>query len=142
MIKQLQRIKEKGSKIIPETTFQKIANNGGHLSEAIVRKVRKHGVLIVRNAIPAKEAYDMMSELIRYLYSNNMYPGNKSQTAFEIYWSKSQIRARQHPNMIKVQKVLLGDLWHTNTNNQVDVDLRLVSKALLKVNKMLFMIIS
>lgn len=126
LLKQLERIKEKGTEIIPETTFQKITNNGGHLSESIVRKVHKHGVLIVRNTIPAEETYEMMSELIRYLYNNNMYPSNKSQTAFEIYWSKPQIRARQHPNMIKVQKALLMDLWHTNEDNQVDVDLRFI----------------
>ena len=31
LIKQLDRIKEKGSEIIPETTFQRILSNGGHL---------------------------------------------------------------------------------------------------------------
>ena len=31
---------------------------------------------------------------------------------YEIYWSKSQMRARTHPNMHAVMKALLG-LWHS-----------------------------
>ena len=34
------------------------------------------------------------------------------QTVYEIYWSKSQMRARTHPNMHAVMKALLG-LWHS-----------------------------
>jgi len=129
LIKQLDRIKEKGSEIIPETTFQRIISNGGHLPDSVIRKVQKHGVLIVRNTIPAREALEMMSDLIKYMYTNNIYPiNNTSQTVFEIYWSKSQIQARQHPNMIKVQESLLNDLWHTNEDNEVDIDLRFIFK--------------
>ena len=129
LIKQLDRIKEKGSEIIPETTFQRILSNGGHLPDSIIRKVQKHGVLIVRNTIPSREALEMMSDLIKYMYTNNIYPiNNTSQTVFEIYWSKSQMQARQHPNMIKVQQSLLNDLWHTNEDNEVDIDLRFIFK--------------
>ena len=124
LLKHVDKIKEKGSEIIPETSFQKIASNGGHLPEATIRKVEKHGILIVRNTIPAKEVLEMMPELVKYLYDNELYTTNMTKTAFEIYWSKPQIQARQHPNMIAVQKALLEDLWHTNEDNEVDVDLR------------------
>ena len=128
LLKQIDRIKEKGNSIIPETTFQRIVSNGGHLSESIVRKVQKHGVLIVRNTIPPRETLLMRSELTRYMYNNDMFQSNASQAAFEIYWSKPQLKARQHPNMIQVQKALLQDVWHTDEDNEVDVDLRLNKK--------------
>ena len=124
LLKHVDKIKEKGSEIIPETSFQKIASNGGHLPDATIRKVEKHGILIVRNTIPAKEVLEMMPELVKYLYNNELYTANMTKTAFEIYWSKPQMKARQHPNMIAVQKALLQDLWHTNEDNEVDVDLR------------------
>ena len=44
------------------------------------------------------------------------------QTVYEIYWSKPQMRARQHPNMFAVQKALLG-LWHKSEDKEVEVDL-------------------
>ena len=123
--KQLEKVKEKGNEIIPETTFQKIINNNGHLSESIIRRVQKHGVLIVRNTIPPKETLNMMSDILSYMDKNDMYQTNNfSETALEIYWSKPQMQARQHPNMIKVQKALLMDLWHMQKDNEVDVDLR------------------
>ena len=127
--RQLEKIKEKGNEIIPETSFQKIANNNGHLSESIIRKVQKHGILIVRNTIPPKETLNMMSDILSYMDKNDMYPTNNfSETALEIYWSKPQMQARQHPNMIEVQKALLNDLWHVQQDNKVDVDLRLMMK--------------
>ena len=127
--KQLEKVKEKGNEIIPETTFQKIINNNGHLSESIIRRVQKHGVLIVRNTIPPKETLNMMSDILSYMDKNDMYQTNNfSETALEIYWSKPQMQARQHPNMIKVQKALLMDLWHMQKDNEVDVDLRFKMK--------------
>ena len=124
--KQLEKNKEKGNEIIPETTFQKIKNNHGHLSESIIRKVQKHGILIVRGTIPPKEALHMMSDILDYMDENDVYQANNfSQAAQEIFWTKPQLNARQHPNMIKVQKALLQDLWHKQEDNEVDVDLRL-----------------
>ena len=41
---------------------------------------------------------------------------------YEIYWSKPQMRARQHTNMYTVQKALLR-LWTKDKDNEMDVDL-------------------
>ena len=41
---------------------------------------------------------------------------------YEIYWSKPQMRARQHTNMYTVQKALLR-LWTKDKDNDMDVDL-------------------
>ena len=44
------------------------------------------------------------------------------QSVYEIYWSKSQMRARSHPNMCAVMKALLG-LWHSLPKEQEDVNI-------------------
>ena len=127
--KQIEKVKERSNEIIPETTFQRIINNNGHLSESNIRKVQKRGILIVRNTIPQKETLNMMSDILDYMDKNYMYQANNfSHTAHEVFWSKPQMEARQHPNMIKIQKALLEDLWHKNQDNEVDVDLRLNKK--------------
>ena len=37
---------------------------------------------------------------------------------YEIYWSKSQLRARTHPNMHAVMKALLA-VWHLSRDEDV-----------------------
>ena len=128
--KQIEKVKERSNEIIPETTFRRLINNNGHLSESNIRKVQKRGILIVRNTIPQKETLNMMSDILDYMDKNYMYQANNfSHTAHEVFWSKPQMEARQHPNMIKIQKALLEDLWHKNQDNEVDVDLRLKNNA-------------
>ena len=112
--------KEKSS--IPETTMEKILNNDGQLSERIVKKVRQKGVLIVRNTIPSNLIHLWSGDLIQYLYNNQAFPKESNQTVYQIYWSKAQVAARQHPNMHKLQKALLR-IWHTSGQSEVDVDL-------------------
>lgn len=34
---------------------------------------------------------------------------------FELYWSSPQMKARTHPNLIKVQTALMTSLWHTSS---------------------------
>ena len=112
--------KEKSS--IPETTMEKILNNDGQLSERIVKKVRQKGVLIVRNTIPSNLIHEWSGDLIQYLYNNQAFPKESNQTVYQVYWSKAQVAARQHPNMYKLQKALLR-IWHTSGQSEVDVDL-------------------
>lgn len=84
--KQLEIISERGSEIIPTVSYDKIRNNGGKLPEGVADKVRKRGVLIVRNVIPKEEIEDMMTDLHKYLYKNGMYPPkNKDQVEFATF---------------------------------------------------------
>jgi hypothetical protein len=53
--RQLEMLHRKGDAaagVIPETTLDKILKNNGRLPENVAAKVRKRGVLIVRNTIP------------------------------------------------------------------------------------------
>ena len=83
--KQLEVIKERGNELIPTVSFDKIRNNGGKLPEGIADKVRKRGVLIIKNVIPKQEVEDMMTELLKYMYKNEMYPPK----------DKTQVRDKQ-----------------------------------------------
>ena len=61
-----------------ETSFKKIEDNGGKLPANVERKLRKSGVIIVRNTLPPKEAVDLASSTIEYLYQNGAFPNSTS----------------------------------------------------------------
>ena len=93
LTKRLRTLSERGPEdVIPITSFKRISNNGGRLPEGVVDKVRKMGVLIVRDVIPAREIDDMMTDLIGYMHDNKAFPQNRNQTqvfsAPEFRWVK------------------------------------------------------
>merc|ERR1719362_379339 len=59
--KQLETIVKKGNTIIPQTSLSKIMKNNGRIPEAVARKVRKGGVLIVRHTIPSEQIHQWMA---------------------------------------------------------------------------------
>ena len=61
--KQLGTIVKKGNTIIPQTSLSKILKNNGRIPEAVARKVRKRGVLIVRHTIPSEQIHQWMADL-------------------------------------------------------------------------------
>ena len=62
------------------TSFKRISNNGGRLPEGVAAKVRKMGVLVVKEVIPAKEIEDMMTDLVKYMYENTAFPQGQNHT--------------------------------------------------------------
>ncbi len=120
--KQVESTMERGVNVVPVTTYEKIRNNGGRLPEGVAEKVRRRGVVVVRDTIPREEIETMVADLLKYMYDNGAFPtSGKNQTVYEVYWSKAQMSARQHPRMSAVQKALL-QLWHAKEKG-VDVDL-------------------
>ncbi len=82
--KQLDILEEEGNSVIPETTYAKIANNGGVIPEGVAKKVKKRGVLIVRNTIPEATVHNYFTDLIKYLYVNNAIPSDNKVNKHEV----------------------------------------------------------
>ena len=80
LTKHLRTLSERGSDVIPVTSFKRISNNDGRLPEGVADKVRKMGVLIVRDVIPAKEIEEMMTDLLKYMYENRAFPQGQNHT--------------------------------------------------------------
>ncbi|XP_059081236.1 uncharacterized protein YbiU-like [Tigriopus californicus] len=105
-----------GNSIIPTVTMKAIEENGHRLPDDVAMKVKKHGVLVVRNTLPEEEVQQLMDDLHNYLLINNIDTATYNETVYEIYWSQSQLRARQHHNMYMVQDALLK-LWTLQVPN-------------------------
>ncbi|KAI5275352.1 DUF1479-domain-containing protein [Aureobasidium subglaciale] len=113
---EVQEIKRVGSSIVPQIDFKDIDTP----SEKFSSEYRKRGVAVIKGAIPEAEALQMKEDLKEYIKAN---PQTKSFSAqvFELYWSKSQIRARGHPNLLKAQQFLLS-YWHSKNSNALFSD--------------------
>ena len=77
----MQSLSERGNDLIPVTTYDRIKNNGGKFPEGVADKIRKRGVVVVRDTVPADEAQQMVGDLLKYMYDNNVYPGKENQAS-------------------------------------------------------------
>ena len=112
-----------GPDSIAEIDFADLQQNEGQFDELALAKLKKSGVLIVRKIFSTEQAEQWNKELIDYLESNGktaLKP--KSLNLHDSYWSKPQIQARHHPNMILLQKALNG-LWNKKAGIDDCVDL-------------------
>lgn len=46
------------------------------------------------------------------LFSTSLGFPEEDKQAYEIYWSKAQVQARSHPNVLATQKALMSKLYH------------------------------
>lgn len=107
---ELPLISHLGSDVIPTIDFKDIDN----ASESFRAEHKKRGVAVIRNVLPSDEALALKDDLRSYIKANQQtkaFPPENPQV-YELYWSKSQIRARAHPNMIKAQRFLM-EFWHS-----------------------------
>ncbi|KAI1456112.1 DUF1479-domain-containing protein [Annulohypoxylon moriforme] len=105
---------EKGPNIIPSLTFKDL--------DADLTKfhgeIKKRGVAVIRGVLPEDEARSFKDEIEEYVRQNphtNAFPKDNPQV-FELYWSKPQLRARAHPNLLRAQAALMK-LWHMSDPN-------------------------
>ncbi|CAG7942435.1 unnamed protein product [Penicillium salamii] len=81
-------------------------------------ELRKRGVAVVRGVIPEDEARGYKEATEAYVAANpgtKAFPPNDPQV-FELYWSKAQMQARFHPNMLETQRFLMS-FWHSSDPN-------------------------
>ncbi|KAF1998619.1 DUF1479-domain-containing protein [Amniculicola lignicola CBS 123094] len=103
-------IVELGSKAIPEINFKDIDNSPQAFNDAL----KKRGVAVVRGVVPEEEALNWKEDLRQYIKANPQtaaFPADNPQV-FELYWSRTQMLARGHPNLLKASRFLMS-FWHS-----------------------------
>ncbi|KAM0330671.1 hypothetical protein ACHAQA_003623 [Verticillium albo-atrum] len=99
-------IKANKHTIVPEIQFSDLDSPSAAFSESF----RKRGVAVVRQVVPEDEARSYKTEVEKYIAANpstKAFPPHDPQV-FELYWSRSQLAARSHPNMLKTQRFLMS----------------------------------
>ncbi|KAJ7250502.1 hypothetical protein B0H12DRAFT_1120680 [Mycena haematopus] len=104
------RIAEQGEKLIPQIPMQSIHNG---LSPEEIASIRAVGCVVVNGAVPKEEAIAWKHDIQSYVAANpgkvKGFPADNIQV-FELYNTRSQIRARTHPNILQTQRALLS-IW-------------------------------
>lgn len=123
----------RGEEIWPTIDYADLeAGDTAGLADAI----HEHGCLVVRGHFPREQALAWDADLVRYLDANRfdaVYrgPGDdffgslgadaSRPQILPIYWSRTQMEARQHPRMARVQQYL-NRLWTHESSGRVWFD--------------------
>lgn len=119
----IEEIKQKGSSIIPEIPFSEIDD----ISENKRNEILKRGCVIVKLAISAQKAKSLKDDVVNYIAKNphtKGFPAEK-KVVYELYWSKSQVKARSNVNIQKTQ-LFVNKLWHSDNEARVSLNHNLV----------------
>ncbi|KAI0775032.1 DUF1479-domain-containing protein [Trametes elegans] len=110
-----------GSQNVPEVQFSEL----GSLSPERVAEIKRKGSVVIRDVVDDAEASEWKEWLREYVTKNpdiEGHPENDKQF-FQLYWTKSQVRARAHPNVLEATR-WLNQTYHIKSGDKVEsVDL-------------------
>ncbi|KAL1745584.1 hypothetical protein HDZ31DRAFT_62993 [Schizophyllum fasciatum] len=112
-------ITEQGSKYIQEVEFSELKK----LSKDDIDKIKRIGTVVIHNIVPDEEAKQWKSDLDEFVKTNpdvGGFPEGDKQF-FELFWTKAQVRARAHPNMLAVT-TWLNNIFHVDATEGVDLN--------------------
>lgn len=107
--------------MIPEVHFSAIQANHGELPEDAKRALKECGTIIVRGLVSQGDALGWKQRIRDYVKLNPSttgFPADFPQV-YELYWSKPQLEARAHPNMLTAQAAL-NKVWSAAPEDVVD----------------------
>ncbi|OBZ72402.1 Uncharacterized protein YbiU [Grifola frondosa] len=114
-------IASQGPKAVPEVTFSELQN----LSPERREDIRRNGCVVIRDVVDDTEAESWQAWLREYVTANpgvEGFPDNDKQF-FQLYWTRSQVRARSHPNVLAVTS-WLNNMYHVKSGAKIEnVDL-------------------
>ncbi|OHE91102.1 hypothetical protein CORC01_13584 [Colletotrichum orchidophilum] len=112
-------VRERGPAIIPSVEFKDLEGD----VERLKGEIRKRGAAVVRGVVDEKEARGYKEEVEEYVRKNpstKAFPADNPQV-YEMYWSLPQLKARSHPNMLKVQSILMRSLWNKSPSAAISL---------------------
>ena len=121
----IQATQQKADSVIPQIDFQRVKQ--GIVSNQEKEALKRCGCAIIQNVFPRSQATQWYEDARAYLEENNYYTqevpegldhyfgelGASKPQIFNIFWSKTQILARQHENMQKTC-AFLNSFWNAN----------------------------
>lgn len=114
-------IASQGSEYVPQINFSEI----GSLSPERIEEIRRKGSVVIRDVVDDDEATQWRQWLQEYVTKNpdiDGFPADDKQF-FQLYWTKSQVRGRAHPNVLAVTS-WLNNLYHVRSGAKIEnVDL-------------------
>ncbi|KFY33829.1 hypothetical protein V494_07279 [Pseudogymnoascus sp. VKM F-4513 (FW-928)] len=111
---EIEEIKSTGPAIVPELDFKDIGHP--NTQQDFAKRLKKTGVAVIRDVVSEEEALGWKSEIREYIKQNpqtKAFPPDDPQV-YELYWSRPQLRARAHPNLLAAQSFLMSH-WRSSS---------------------------
>ncbi|KAF8960034.1 hypothetical protein BDZ97DRAFT_1906016 [Flammula alnicola] len=105
-------IKEEGVDYIPQVNFADLNN----LSKEEVEKIKRRGTVVIKDVVPDEQAMKWKEQLAEFVTVNPTVEGvpEHDKQFFQLYWTKPQVQARSHPNVLAAT-VWLNNLYRTSS---------------------------
>jgi len=115
----IEEIKQTGPDIIPIVLFTELDN----ISEQKRKEIEKRGSLIIKNVIPKEKAIQLKNNVIDYIDTNQNTKGfpKDKKVVYELYWSKSQVKARSNPRLMTASSYV-NKIWHASPEAEICFD--------------------
>ncbi|KAJ7116584.1 hypothetical protein C8R44DRAFT_792863 [Mycena epipterygia] len=114
-------IAKEGSAYIPQVSFTDLDK----LSDAQIADIKRKGTVLIKDVVDDDQARAWKASLEEFIKANPQAEGfpEEDKQFFHLYWTKAQIQARAHPNMLAASK-WLNSLYHVTSGQKIDgVDL-------------------
>jgi hypothetical protein len=108
-------VKEEGPDYIPQVKFADLHN----LSKEEMERIKRRGAVVIQDVVPDEQAIKWKEELEEFVTINPTVPGfpEGDKQFFELYWTKPQVQARSHPNLIAAS-IWLNNLYTTKSGSK------------------------
>lgn len=114
---ELVEIRQRQQHVVPVVQFSELQKHGGHFPPEVAASIRKRGVVVVRNVVDGGTARAWKQQVEAYAFKNPSHVGFPRDTpqVLELYWSRPQLHARQHPHM-HATMLALNQLYKSSTS--------------------------
>ncbi|EJD02243.1 DUF1479-domain-containing protein [Fomitiporia mediterranea MF3/22] len=109
-----QEIRSQGPSIIPQVEFSEIKN----LKPEEIETIKRRGVVLIKNVVDDDQAASWKEELKAFVKVNPVegFPEVDKQF-FQLYWTRPQVQARAHPNVLQVS-TWLNNFYHVDSKEK------------------------
>lgn len=101
---------------------------GGKIPDSVAEKAKHAGCVLFRGVVSEEQALEWKEELKEYTARHRGVGGKplSNPTFWLLYWTRPQVQARSHPEILKAMKAVMK-LWHIDdTSLPIDMDSQVV----------------
>ncbi|KAG9316065.1 hypothetical protein JVU11DRAFT_3732 [Chiua virens] len=114
-------IAKAGPDFVPQVKFADLDK----LTPEEIEVIKRKGSVVIRGVVDNQTASNWKAELDAFVKANPHAEGfpEEDKQFFHLYWTRPQVEARSHPNLLKAS-AWLNNLYHVNSGKKLDgVDL-------------------
>ena len=111
-----------GGRAIPQVQYPGKERASGRIDQWIdvktLDQIKDRGVVVIKGVVPSEQALQWKEDIRSYANLNHAkgFPEDNPQV-YELYWSKSQLAARSHPDLLQTSRAFLS-LFHAPAQSQ------------------------